>query len=27
MKIAFIGLPQAGKRTLFTLLTGHPVPA
>ncbi|HJP30165.1 MAG: DUF933 domain-containing protein [Candidatus Latescibacteria bacterium] len=26
MKIALIGLPQAGKRTLFTLLTGRPVP-
>ncbi len=26
MKIALIGLPQAGKRTLFTLLTGRHVP-
>lgn len=26
MKIALIGLPQAGKRTLFTLLTGRQVP-
>ena len=26
MKIAIIGLPQAGKRTLFTLLTGRSVP-
>jgi len=26
MKIALIGLPQAGKRTLFTLLTGRAVP-
>lgn len=26
MKIALIGLPQAGKRTLFTLLTGRTVP-
>jgi GTP-binding protein YchF len=26
MNIALIGLPQAGKRTLFTLLTSRPVP-
>jgi len=26
MKIALLGLPQAGKRTLFTLLTGRKVP-
>ncbi len=26
MKVAILGLPQAGKRTLFTLLTGRPVP-
>ncbi len=26
MKIALIGLPQAGKKTLFTLLTGRTVP-
>ena len=26
MKIALIGLPQAGKRTLFTLLTTRQVP-
>jgi GTP-binding protein YchF len=26
MKIALIGLPQSGKRTLFTLLTARPVP-
>ncbi len=26
MKIALIGLPQAGKCTLFTLLTGRAVP-
>ena len=26
MKIAIIGLPQAGKRTLFTLLTGRSAP-
>ena len=27
MKIGILGLPQAGKRTLFTLLTGRTVPA
>jgi len=27
MKVAIVGLPQAGKRTLFTLLTGREVPA
>lgn len=27
MKIALLGLPQAGKKTLFTLLTGRDVPA
>ena len=27
MNIALIGLPQAGKKTLFTLLTSRPVPA
>ena len=26
MQIALIGLPQAGKRTLFSLLTGRTVP-
>ena len=26
MKIALLGLPQSGKRTLFSLLTGRPVP-
>jgi len=27
MKLALLGLPQAGKRTLFTLLTGRAIPA
>lgn len=27
MKVALLGLPQAGKKTLFTLLTGREVPA
>jgi ribosome-binding ATPase len=27
MKVAIVGLPQAGKRTLFTLLTGRSIPA
>ncbi|MBW2512219.1 MAG: redox-regulated ATPase YchF, partial [Deltaproteobacteria bacterium] len=27
MKIAILGLAQTGKKTLFTLLTGRPVPA
>lgn len=27
MRIALLGLPQAGKRTLFTLLTGRAIPA
>ncbi|MCK5914586.1 MAG: redox-regulated ATPase YchF, partial [Deltaproteobacteria bacterium] len=26
MKIAILGLAQTGKKTLFTLLTGRPVP-